>query len=817
MEIRRPVLKMFKCEECHRRFCKASEIQAHLKYIHNFGNAHFPISICPYHTCVAQLHSWSGFLRHIRSHELISSKLCDVNINDANAFVPPDNTINELQDDGFGEDINSCRTSVNSCIDIMKNILSSFCSSLLATGVTNSTVDVVVKDLENSFAQFSKIICNLGKPFCNENYEEFSCQVMSLLGAFSHVRTMYLRQKIFEKNDNLILPKELSLGSRTELRVRYNKRQQVIVSDTFMYVPIIKTLEKIISCPAHFKYFSNGENSNCITTFADTISFKNNSLFQKHTKSLQIQLFYDDFETVNPLGSKRGVHKLGAFYFTVKNFPDFVNSRLSEIHLLALFYSEDAKKYGINSILRLILPDLLKLETTGIKINKLDTIFGTLCSLSFDNLGGNSLLGFTESFNAHYYCRICCTSKFEAQELFDHNLMIIRNKTSHSQHVNEKSLGVQSECVLNELQYFNFLDSPSVDIMHDLLEGVVPYEIKLVLQKLINLGCLNLQTINQRLLAHDFGYLESKNRPSPIRLDGVGNKIGQKAAQCWCLIRFIPVIIGDLILDEHKMYWELLLLLLDIMSYAFCRKFTDAILHMMDKTIIHHHKLFRKLFPNEKLIPKHHFMCHYSYVIRQSGPLVSLWAMRYEGKHYYFSQLAGQIKNFRNICYSLTMRHQQYSSHAFKSFDINEGIRAEHIISAKLSQFFESFDLIEKLRSLDLFESCDGDTEVLTANQVRYRGYDYRLDYVVCYDLGEVFPKFGIICEFILVDETRCLLLVKQLNVTYFDRHFYSFIVTQSDNLYELVDISSLVIHDCVELQKNCKQDSLHLVLRHYL
>ncbi|OXA43044.1 hypothetical protein Fcan01_21940 [Folsomia candida] len=146
---------------------------------------------------------------------------------------------------------------------------------------------------------------------------------------------------------------------------------------------------------------------------------------------------------------------------------------------------------------------------------------------------------------------ICCTSKTEAQEVFDHNLMHIRSRPDYEQHLRQNKFGVQSECALNELQYFDFLNSPSVDIMHDLLEGVVPFEIKIVLQKLISLGCFSLEIVNQRLMAHNYGYLESKNRPNPIRLDSTGHKIGQKAAQAWCLIRHLPVILADLIVSEE--------------------------------------------------------------------------------------------------------------------------------------------------------------------------------------------------------------------------------------------------------------------------
>lgn len=192
------------------------------------------------------------------------------------------------------------------------------------------------------------------------------------------------------------------------------------------------------------------------------------------------------------------------------------------------------------------------------------------------------------------------------------------------------------------------MDSATVDIMHDILEGVVPYEVKIVIQKLISLGCFTLDIFNQRLLSPDFGKLESRNRPSPIKIDGKSNRIGQKASQAWCLIRFLPVIFGDLILTQEQIsYWELLIQLLECMSYLFCRKFSESTLECLKYSIIKHHKLFIKLFPDNRLIPKHHLMCHFPHVIRKCGPLISLWTMRFEGKHNYFAQLASRTKNFK--------------------------------------------------------------------------------------------------------------------------------------------------------------------------
>lgn len=93
----------------------------------------------------------------------------------------------------------------------------------------------------------------------------------------------------------------------------------------------------------------------------------------------------------------------------------------------------------------------------------------------------------------------------KSEDKFDHSEFVIRNKDNLREHLNGLSHGVVNRCPLNDLNFYSFVDSPSVDIMHDILEGVVPFEIKIVLQKLISLGGVTLNIINDRLLAHDYG------------------------------------------------------------------------------------------------------------------------------------------------------------------------------------------------------------------------------------------------------------------------------------------------------------------------
>lgn len=51
--------------------------------------------------------------------------------------------------------------------------------------------------------------------------------------------------------------------------------------------------------------------------FCDGTLFKSHELFSQKPLALQLIIYYDDVEVCNPLGSYRGVHKLGKLDFVV--------------------------------------------------------------------------------------------------------------------------------------------------------------------------------------------------------------------------------------------------------------------------------------------------------------------------------------------------------------------------------------------------------------------------------------------------------------------------------------------------------------------
>lgn len=141
-------------------------------------------------------------------------------------------------------------------------------------------------------------------------------------------------------------------------------------------------------------------------------------------------MFYDDFEVANPLGSKRGIHKLGAVYFTLRNFSPKWNSFLANIHLCALFHAQDLKRYGFSEILVPIVRDIKVLESDGIEIPLFGGyVRGSVVQVTGDNLGLHSLFGLVESFSARYCCRFCLADKDDFQTEFSEDFP--QNSVAH--------------------------------------------------------------------------------------------------------------------------------------------------------------------------------------------------------------------------------------------------------------------------------------------------------------------------------------------------------------------------------------------------
>lgn len=344
--------------------------------------------------------------------------------------------------------------------------------------------------------------------------------------------------------------------------------------------------------------------------------------------------------------------------------------------VVALFHSQDLRKYGFDDILKPLVDDLKILETQGIEVPFLESpLLGSVIQITGDKLGLHGLFGFVESFSATYFCRFCLTSKDESQSVFteDDPHMIFRTKEIHAERcaaLQENSMlaskfGVKKACLFNTLHFFHTSDNYAVDIMHDLLEGVVQYELKLVFQYLVKQKYLSLEALSQRIQSYNYGYIERKNRPSGLKMDEGSKDLGLNAIQSWCLIRNTPLIFGD-VLERDNCYWNLLLLFIQIVNIVLSPIVTNGMTYYLKHLIKDHHKLFKSLFSQKRLIPKHHFMLHYPHCIRKIGPPLHVWCMRFEAKHNFFKR---SVKHLKNITKSLVKQHQRQLAYHWENFD----------------------------------------------------------------------------------------------------------------------------------------------------
>lgn len=112
----------------------------------------------------------------------------------------------------------------------------------------------------------------------------------------------------------------------------------------------------------------------------------------------------------------------------------------------------------------------------------------------------------------------------------------------------------------------------------------------------------------------------------------------------------MPLIFGDVV-PERDEHWQLLLLLLQIINIIFSPIISNGMTVFLKHFIVDHLCLFKTLYSNRRLIPKHHFMIHYSRVICKIGPILHFWTMRFKAKHHFFNT----VKTFKNITKSKHM------------------------------------------------------------------------------------------------------------------------------------------------------------------
>ena len=555
----------------------------------------------------------------------------------------------------------------------------------------------------------------------------------------------------------------------------------------FYYVSLVDTLQALLSRTDYMAEVLNPHQSNSSTLndFCDGETFKTHPLFQCDPYALQIVAYYDELEIVNPIGTYVKKHKLGCLFFTLGNVRPRFRSALKAINLVSVVRYEDIIRFGIDSFLAPFVQDLKKLYCDGITVTiglEKRTFFGGLVAFLADNLAAHTLGGFKQSMSfALRICRSCYTTRTLSQTCFSEKSCTLRTSESHFAQCqllqgplkNHYSTvyGINRLSILEEVPGFSVVNGIHHDIMHDVFEGVVPFEVKLLLQHCIQCNYFTLQLLNDRLNSYDF----NDNAPTQIDdriLNQSDRKLRQSASQMMTLARELPLIIGDLVKDGDK-HWEAFLMLLRICQIIVSPFINYDTIEYLQQLIEEKLLSFTELYPNETVIPKQHCMIHYPSQILRSGPLVHSWTMRHEAK-LSFIKRASRRGNFKNVCLTAAKKNQLWHCQQLLCEDI---LHPEFKVSPKptLSSFGEEDEHVRCVLSRTLPQEVHC-TTIYHYKWVKVQSTKYTngLFLLLKYDL--ISPVYGKIMDIMLVDNTAILSLQKYRTL-YFDPHFNAFVV----------------------------------------
>ncbi len=152
--------------------------------------------------------------------------------------------------------------------------------------------------------------------------------------------------------------------------------------------------------------------------------------------------------------------------------------------------------------------------------------------------------------------------------------------------------------------------------------------------------------------------------------------------------------------------------------------------------------MFKHLFPDKNLLPKHHFMVHYPSCMQKIGPLIHCWCMRYEAKHNVFKK---QLKSFKNITKTLAKKHQYQMAYIWQTFDPN-AMKFGPGKMVPLNEMEVGTEMAGKL-------NVSTWTKVLNVKWVKHCGNTYRSGLAVCVQVQNDMPVFHVIQNIVIKDE----------------------------------------------------------------
>jgi hypothetical protein len=521
----------------------------------------------------------------------------------------------------------------------------------------------------------------------------------------------------------------------------------------------------------------------------------------ENTVLMPIFFYYDDFESKNPLGSHKGVHKLGGSYVSIPSFPPEIENSIGNLFLASLFHTVLKTKIGTTEIFSTLVESFCLLNSNGIVVKVAGHSFKIKFQLSQvigDNLGLNSLGGFVESFSANYFCRVCKVPNETCQFLCVEEEASLRDRSNYTRDLytcDPSATGLKELCFLQKVPNFHVIDHFCLDTMHDILEGIARYEMKLLVTDLISKGYFTLDVLNSRLLT--FKFASSENRPPQLNSEQLSkDMLILSASEMLNLVSYFGLLVGDLVPRNDKS-WYLYSLLRTITSIVMSFHVKKSTADRLSVLIEAHHKTYLELFEGQHLKPKHHFLLHYPSKIRKVGPLRQLSSLRFEAFHKQFKTSAKNSCNTMNLPLTLATKWQIDLAFQLETPQPNPLILGRPMSFEMESNFYSQAGNEYELGKYSNFRSQG----FSTYQSAQFRCFEYKANDIFVNNFNESGPCFSQI-ECILSDGKTCLLFARKLYYPCYDYHFQAYQVERTQFIH-IVNASELGVKKTLPIMSN--------------